>query len=238
LSSRARAHGVFITLEGGEGAGKSTLARGLATHFKQADREVLLTREPGGTPIAEQLREVILKGEAKSAGPFAEAMLFCAARIDHIDNLIRPALNAGRIVICDRFADSTRAYQGALGRMDRGVLRALERVTLNGIQPDLTLMLDLPAEEGLARARARRGEGDTDRFEAERIGFHRRLRQAFLDIASSEPQRCVVINAALAPDEVLALALSACAAHDLPEADPAASRREASRREARQSGAK
>ncbi|MGL4729326.1 MAG: dTMP kinase [Bosea sp. (in: a-proteobacteria)] len=215
MNSKAGQQGVFITLEGGEGVGKSTLAKGLAAHFTKAGREVLLTREPGGTPLAEELRDVILKGEAKKAGPFAEAMLFSAARIDHIDKLIRPSLNAGRIVICDRFADSTRAYQGALGRMDRGLLTALERVTLNGIKPDLTLMLDLPAEEGLARAKARRGEGETDRFEAERIGFHRRLRQAFLDIAASEPERCVVINAALAPGEVLAMALSACAAHDL-----------------------
>jgi dTMP kinase len=207
--------GFFITLEGGEGVGKSTLARGLAAHFEAAGREVLVTREPGGTPFAETLREFILGGGAKEAGPFAEALLFCAARIDHIDRVIRPALEKGRIVICDRFADSTRAYQGALGRMDQSLMAALEKVTLAGLNPDLTLMLDLPAEAGLERASARRGTGATDRFEAERIGFHRRLRQAFLDIAAAEPARCVVLDASLEPDEIRELALAACAAHGL-----------------------
>jgi dTMP kinase len=207
--------GFFITLEGGEGVGKSTLAKGLASLFGAAGRDVLLTREPGGTPFAEKLRDLILGGGAKESGPFAEALLFCAARIDHIDRVIRPALGSGRIVICDRFADSTRAYQGALGRMDQSTLAALEKVTLAGLRPDLTLMLDLPAEEGLARASARRGTGASDRFEAERIGFHRRLRQAFLDIAAAEPARCVVLDASLAPDEIRELALAACAAHGL-----------------------
>lgn len=219
MSAAGEARGLFITLEGGEGVGKSTLAKGLAAHFRAQGREVALTREPGGTPLAERLRDVILSGEAKAAGPFAEALLFSAARIDHIDRVIRPALNAGQVVICDRFADSTRAYQGALGRMDRGLVAALEKVTLNGLRPDITLVLDLPAEEGLARAQARRGAEGSDRFEAERIGFHRRLRQAFLDIAAAEPERCVVIDAGQPPDEVLAMALSAIAAHLHSKAD-------------------
>jgi dTMP kinase len=207
--------GFFITLEGGEGVGKSTLAKALATSFEATGREVLVTREPGGTPFAEKLRDLILSGGAKDAGPFAEALLFCAARIDHIDRVIRPVLEKGRIVICDRFADSTRAYQGALGRMDQSMMAALEKVTLAGLKPDLTLMLDLPAEEGLARASARRGSGVSDRFEAERIGFHRRLRQAFLDIAAADPARCVVLDASLEPAEIRELALAACAAHGL-----------------------
>ncbi len=216
-TGNTRLPGFFLTLEGGEGAGKSTLARGLASHLEAAGRETLLTREPGGTPLAEALRAVILAGEARQAGPFAEALLFSAARIDHIDRVIRPALRAGKVVICDRFADSTRAYQGALGRMDRKLLNGLEQVTLDGIKPQLTLILDLPAELGLARAAARRGDGAEDRFEGERIGFHRRLRQAFLDIAAAEPERCVVLDASLSPDEVLGLALAALAAHGLLE---------------------
>ena len=206
------ATGLFITLEGGEGAGKSTLARGLQQHFAKLGREIVLTREPGGSPLAEELRALILAGEAKAAGPFAEAMLFSAARIDHLEKVIRPAMRRGAIVICDRFADSTRAYQGALGRMDRSLLLGLERVTLDGTKPNLTLMLDLPPEAGLSRANIRRGEGEIDRFEAESIGFHRRLRQAFLDIAASEPDRCVVIDASLAPDDVLEMAWHACMA--------------------------
>jgi dTMP kinase len=213
--SRQKPTGFFLTLEGGEGVGKSTLAGGLAERFEAAGRKVLLTREPGGTPFAEKLRDFILGGGAKEAGSFAEALLFCAARIDHIDRVIRPALDRGLIVICDRFADSTRAYQGALGRMDQSMLGALEKVTLAGMKPDLTLMLDLPAEKGLARASARRGTGASDRFEAERIGFHRRLRQAFLDIAAAEPSRCVVLDASLEPDEIRELALAACSAHGL-----------------------
>ncbi len=182
-----RLPGFFLTLEGGEGAGKSTLARGLAAHLEAAGREALLTREPGGTPLAEALRAVILAGEARQAGPFAEALLFSAARIDHVDRVIRPALRAGQVVICDRFADSTRAYQGALGRMDRKLLNGLEQVTLDGVKPQLTLILDLPAELGLARAAARRGDGAEDRFEGERIGFHRRLRQAFSILPPPSP---------------------------------------------------
>lgn len=214
--------GRFVTLEGGEGAGKSTLARGLARRLEALGREVVLTREPGGSPLAERLREVILSGAARETGPFGEAILFSAARIDHLERVIRPALRRGAVVICDRFADSTRAYQGALGRIDRGLLRGLERVTLDGTRPDLTIMLDLPPEAGLARAAARRGQGSVDRFESEGIGFHRRLRQAFLDIAAAEPERCVVVDANLPADEVLALAWAAIEARLLPGLDAAA----------------
>ena len=195
--------GVFITFEGGEGAGKSTQIARLAETLRRAGgREVVTTREPGGTPRAEALRAALLEGVAKPYGPFAEALMFAAARIDHIEALIRPALARGAIVLCDRFSDSTRAYQGAAGGLDPALIASLERVTLEGLRPDLTLILDLPPESGLARAR-RRGEGsETDRFEAEALGFHERLRAGFRAIAEAEPERCLVIDASPDPDVV------------------------------------
>lgn len=196
--------GNFITFEGGEGAGKSTQIDRLRKRLEDFSQPVLVTREPGGSPYAEEVRSFILGGHAKRFGPFAEALLFAAARIDHLDKTIVPALQSGTHVLCDRFADSTRAYQGSLGNIDVAVIDNLERVTLRGVRPDLTFILDLPAEAGLARAGARRatkGEG-ADRFEEEDMTFHRSLRQAFLDIAQSAPDRCVIINADQAPDDV------------------------------------
>lgn len=197
-----RKRGCFITLEGGEGAGKSTQARMLAERLALRGIECVTTREPGGSPKAEELREILLSGAAKPLGAMAEALLFAAARIDHLDATIRPALDRGAWVICDRFADSTRAYQGALGNIDPRQIRALEDVTVGPTRPDLTLVLDLPPETGLARAKARRGDGGVDRFEGEDIGFHRGLRQAFLDIAAAEPERCVVIDASQGVREI------------------------------------
>lgn len=196
--------GRFITLEGGEGVGKSTQMRWLAHRLEARGYKVVTTREPGGSPKAELIRDVILSGRAQSLGPMAEALLFSGARIDHIDTLIKPALEAGTWVICDRFADSTIAYQGAKGALDHSVLRTLERVVVGDIRPDLTLVLDLPPEEGLARASLRRerlGE-TTDRFEGEELAFHSDLRERFLGIAYAEPERCVVIDAA-APIEIV-----------------------------------
>lgn len=196
---------LFISFEGGEGAGKSTQLERLAAYLRKAsDREIVTTREPGGTQRAEAIREALLKGIAKPYGPFAEAILFSAARIDHLDALIRPALARGAIVLCDRFADSTRAYQGAAGGVRSGVIRALERVVIGETRPDLTLILDLPAEIGLARARARSAavDGSVDRFEVEAMSFHERLRAAFLRIAGEEPERCAVIDANAEPDAV------------------------------------
>lgn len=196
--------GCFITFEGGEGAGKSTQIERLKSRLQHLAQPVLVTREPGGSPYAEELRAFILGGHAKQLGPFAEALLFAAARIDHLDKTIGPALKGGIHVLCDRFADSTRAYQGSLGNIDKGLIEQLEKVTLQGVKPDLTFILDLPAETGLARAGARqagKGEG-ADRFEEEDISFHQSLRQAYLSIARSEPKRCVVINADQDPDEV------------------------------------
>ncbi len=203
----ARERGFLITLEGGEGVGKSTQTGHLLRNLRQAGIEAVSTREPGGSPGAEILRKVLLSGSVARLGPAAEAILFAAARIDHIDKKIEPALAAGTFVVCDRFADSTRAYQGARGQLDPQFLRALERVTLGDIRPGLTLILDLPAAEGLARAAARRGAGAAaDRFEREDLEFHESLRAAFLAIAAAEPVRCAVIDAAR-PEEDVAQAI-------------------------------
>lgn len=193
--------GRFITLEGGEGAGKSTLARALAERLRQRALGVTLTREPGGSQRAEEIRETILSGRIKPYGAFAEALMFSAARIDHIDRLIRPALEQGDWVICDRFTDSTRVYQGALGAIEPDLLGELEAVTVAGLNPDLTLILDIDPQLGLARAAGRRAPGEaSDRFESEDLVFHSRLREAFLAIAKTEPQRCAVLDAGLAPE--------------------------------------
>ncbi|RDJ20337.1 dTMP kinase [Bosea caraganae] len=196
-------YGCFITLEGGEGAGKSTLARSLAERLRMAGVEVDLTREPGGSPKAEAIRETILSGQIKPHGPFIEALMFSAARIDHIDRRIRPALVRGEWVICDRFIDSTRAYQGTLGRIDPALLAELEQVTIDGLTPDLTLILDLDPKTGLARAAKRRSPGEgKDRFEGENLAFHRKLRAAYLAIAEKEPERCAVLDASQPPEKL------------------------------------
>jgi len=210
--------GRFITFEGGEGAGKSTQIDRLRHRLEQLGQPVLVTREPGGSPYAEEIRSFILSGQAKRFGPLTEALLFAAARIDHVDKTILPALQRGTHVLCDRFADSTRAYQGSLGNVDAALIEDLERVTLKGVKPDLTLILDLPAELGLARAGERRtsqGEG-ADRFEKEDASFHQSLRQAFLAIGRLAPDRCTVIDAARTPDEVEA-AVWAAVRERLPE---------------------
>lgn len=194
--------GRFVTFEGGEGVGKSTQLDRLRRRLEALGVEVVATREPGGSPKAEAIRAKILSGQAKPFGPFAEAVLFAAARADHVDALIRPALARGACVLCDRFADSTRAYQGALGALEPELIRALERVAVGGTRPDLTLVLDAAAETGLARAVRRRGEGGADRFEAEAQAYHERIRRAFLEIAAAEPARCAVIDAAGQADEV------------------------------------
>ena len=194
--------GRFLTLEGGEGAGKSAQARRLAFALRERGRRVTLTREPGGSPHAEALRQILLSGEAVRFGAGAEALLFSAARIDHIDTTIEPALARGEWVISDRFADSTRAYQGAAGRLDPSFIRRLEQVAVGERRPDLTLILDLPPEQGLARANARRGAEAADRFEREGLSFHRALRDAFLQIAREEPARCVVVDAGRSEPEV------------------------------------
>lgn len=194
--------GRFITFEGGEGSGKSTHARVLADRLHAAGIEAVLTREPGGSAGAEIIRHILLSGIAKPLGAETEAILFAAARDDHVRATIRPALEAGKWVICDRFIDSTRVYQGALGKVDGKLIRSLERITVGSAMPDLTFFLDVPANIGLARAKRRRGQGATDRFEAESIEFHEELRRAYLSLAEHEPKRCIVIDGR-APREVV-----------------------------------
>lgn len=195
--------GRFITFEGGEGAGKTTQLARLAERLRAHGVETVTTREPGGSPTAEKLRAALLSGRAAPLGPLAEAVLFTAARIDHVDTLIEPALDRGAWVLCDRFADSTRAYQGALGQADPRAIALLEHVALGRTRPDLTIILDLPPQEGLARAALRREHGaGADRFESEGESFHEGLRRAFLDIAAAEPDRCCVVNANLPEEEV------------------------------------
>jgi dTMP kinase len=196
--------GKFITLEGGEGAGKSTQAQYLHKRLAAHGVKALLTREPGGSPRAEAIRDLLLSGKAKGLGPMGEALLFYAARDSHLELTIRPALTRNLWVICDRFHDSTRAYQGAAGGVPIAVLDALERIVVGGTRPDLTLILDLPAEEGLKRAAARArdaGEG-ADRFESMSLRFHENLRREFRDIAEFEPERCVMIDASRPIDQV------------------------------------
>jgi len=187
--------GLFITFEGGEGAGKSTQIALLAEHLRTIGLDPLITREPGGSAGAEAVRHVILSGNAESYGPAMEALLFAAARADHVDQLIRPALAENRIVLCDRFIDSSRAYQGVTGNLDATYMAAIERIAIDGAMPDLTIILDIPAEKGLSRANKRRGTDVADRFEKEAIAVHEARRQAFLAIAKAEPERCKVINA-------------------------------------------
>ena len=195
--------GKFITFEGGEGTGKSTQAATLASRLESLGIGVKLTREPGGSPGAEIMRHVLLSGAAKPLGPEAEAILFAAARDDHIQCTIRPALDAGKWVISDRFADSTRVYQGVLGEVDHRFIKALERVSVGDLRPDLTFVLDVPAELGLGRAAGRRGGLSPDRFEAEKLDFHERLRHAYLMLAAAEPDRCVIVDAS-APKKMVA----------------------------------
>jgi dTMP kinase len=199
-SSIRRGH--FITFEGGEGTGKSTQTRRLVSRFAANGIGAIATREPGGSPGAEVLRQILLAGAVAPLGPAAEAIVFSAARIDHLDTTIRPALARGTFVVCDRFADSTRAYQGALGNLDPRFIRGLERVTVGATRPDLTIVLDLPAEIGLARAGARRLSESADRFEAEALAFHQALRTTFLEIAAKEPSRCIVIDASANEERV------------------------------------
>lgn len=185
--------GRFITLEGGEGAGKSTLAKALAARLSETGLTVDLTREPGGSPKAERMREALLGGRIKPYGAFAEALMFSAARIDHIDQRIRPALARGDWVICDRFSDATYAYQGGGRGLDKARLGELERWVHGHLQPDLTFLFDLsPCVAGERIAVQRR---DLDRFEQERAEFHARVRQAYLERAAQAPQRIVVIDA-------------------------------------------
>jgi dTMP kinase len=187
--------GRFVSFEGGEGSGKSTQIKILAERLAGLKLQTIVTREPGGSPGAEIIRHLVLSGMGKLLGPDAETLLFAAARDDHARTVIEPALKQGTWVLSDRFSDSTRVYQGALGQVAPGILNAMQRVTIGDLKPDLTVILDVPVEVGLKRAAARRGAAAADRFESEDINFHQQLRDAYREIAKNEPERCVLIDA-------------------------------------------
>ncbi|MEZ5666787.1 MAG: dTMP kinase [Alphaproteobacteria bacterium] len=197
------ARGRFITLEGGEGAGKSTQLRRLAEWLESQGQPVLQTREPGGSPGAEDIRRLLVEGEPDRWLPWSETLLFFAARFDHVARTMRPALAAGRWVLCDRFADSTVAYQGAAGGISFGRLTELYWLVLGDFEPDLTIVLDLPVEVGMARARSRDGVAPA-RFERKDRAFHARVRDGFATIVTLNPQRCVMVDADADVDTVAA----------------------------------
>jgi dTMP kinase len=192
--------GRLITLEGGEGSGKSTQASALAAALARNGIDVWVTREPGGTPGGERIRRLLIDGEARDWTPVAEALLHYAARREHVEKAIEPALAGGRWVVCDRFSDSTMAYQGYAQGLGRERVEELHRLAIGELRPDLTVMLDVPIELGLARS-ASRGSGGT-RYERMGRDFHSRIRAAFMDIARREPERCAIVDAAQAVEEV------------------------------------
>lgn len=202
--SRTARRGRFITLEGGEGAGKSTQAGLLAAALGKAGKTVTVTREPGGSPGAEEIRDLLVTGEAGRWDPVSEALLLYAARRDHWLRLIEPALDRGDWVICDRFSDSTLVYQGIGRGVDLAVLRDLHNMAMGETAPDLTLLFDLPAETGLARGAARDADTNSQetRFERMTLEFHQRLRQGFTDLAAVHPERIVTVDATAEIDQV------------------------------------
>lgn len=189
MSTRGR----FITFEGGEGSGKSTQIKLLAQHLRNSDIDVVETREPGGSPNAEAIREYLLSGQAEGKGAKAEAMLFAAARMDHVEQIIAPALERGTWVLCDRFMDSTRVYQGL--DLEPETINVLEKIAVGSCKPDLTVLLDLPAKIGLERAGMRTPNVQKDRFEKEGVAVHEARRNAFLKLAHSAPGRVFVFDA-------------------------------------------
>ncbi len=210
----------FITFEGGEGTGKSTQARLLADFLEKKGISCLLTREPGGSAGAEEIRNLVVKGEVGRWDVMTETLLMFAARRDHLVNVVWPALKEGKTVICDRFADSTMAYQG-FGYAEKGVgpqtVEQLYQIVVGPFKPDLTLILDLPVELGVERALKR--DVDTNRYEKMGLDFHRNLRRAFLEIEKKAPQRCVVINAADTAEKIHAQ-IAAVVQKRLLKADP------------------
>jgi dTMP kinase len=200
--------GKFITFEGGEGSGKSTQVRRLAARLEARGLSVAVTREPGGAPFAERLRAIMLDPRAEPHSPLSEALLFYAARADHLEKTIRPALSAGRWVVCDRFSDSTRVYQGHAGGLTDATLDVLERLVVAPTSPDLTVVIDIDPVVGLARADERRtgkklgGFVAPDRFEERALDYHQKLREGFLAIARDNTERCVLIDGVKSADEV------------------------------------
>jgi len=194
------ARGVFVTFEGGEGSGKSTQLVRLAARLRAEGRDVLETREPGGTPLAERIRALLLevRGEADRPGSWSEAFLMEAARADLVMRVLRPALESGRIVLCDRYGDSTLAYQGGGRGLDASLLEVMNRAATGGLEPDLTLLFDLDPAAGLARRAA--AEGSDNRIDREPLDFHRRVRERYRELAAASPHRFVLLDAALDSD--------------------------------------
>ena len=198
------ARGRFITLEGLEGSGKSTQIGLLKERLAGEGLRVVVTREPGGTPLAERLREIVLRAGNEALSPVSELLVMYAARSVHLDSLVRPALERGDWVLCDRFTDATYAYQGAGRGVTDEAIQALEKIVQRGLRPDLTLLLDIPVDVGLHRAHERRGAAAADRFEQEGREFFERVRARFLEIARAEPRRVRVIDAQRSVEEVAA----------------------------------
>jgi len=197
--------GLFVTFEGGEGAGKTTLIQRLSDHLKEAGPHAITTREPGGTPFGKHIRSLLLHPEDVSFGKKAELFLFLADRAQHVEEMILPALEKGGIVFCDRFNDSTLAYQGAARSLDRKFLNTLTDFAASNLKPDLTFFLDLDPEIGLRRSKSH----THDRIEKEDLSFHQKVRSAFLQLASDEPKRFCVLDGAQPPDHVFSAAKKA-----------------------------
>ena len=203
MSTNRKKRGFFITFEGGEGSGKSSQINTLVEKFNAIDEKVTVTREPGGSAGGEAVRHVLLSGAAESLGSEMEAILFFAARSDNVETIIKPALENGSHVLCDRFFDSTRVYQGASGTANDELLNSLERVVCEDVRPDLTIIIDIDPREGLARAEKRRGsDTEPDRFEKETLELQDKRRAAYLALAKREPERCVVVNGMGKPEQV------------------------------------
>ena len=191
-AASANSPGRFITLEGGEGAGKSTQIQVVKDYLEARGIDVIVTREPGGTPVGQEIRNLLVSGDKDKWSPLSETLLILADRAAHLERVIRPALADGKYVVCDRFFDSTRAYQGIAGGIGLEVIHNLQQTVLGTTLPDVTLLLDIDPEKGLSRAQERGGDL---RFESKTLAYHQTLRQAFLDFAKQEPERMVVIDA-------------------------------------------
>lgn len=197
VESLKNKQGLFITFEGGEGSGKSTQVKLLAKTLSALGRDVVLTREPGGTPEAEKVRDLLVRNDGGDWNALEQCMLFFTARAQHVRTLIKPALNAGKIVICDRFTDSTRAYQGYGLDLDLGTIEKVHLITMNSFEPDMTLLLDIPAKDGLGRSTRRLSEegSDEDKYERLDIEFHEKLRRGFIELSERHADRFKVFDA-------------------------------------------
>ena len=205
MTSSGKKRGFFITFEGGEGSGKSSQIKSLVKKLEKADEKIVVTREPGGSSGGEAVRHVLLSGAAEPFGSEMEAILFSAARSDNVETIIKPALASGAHVLCDRFYDSTRVYQGVSGKADGNLLSSLERIVCEDVHPDLTIILDIEPSLGLERAAKRRGvKNKPDRFEKETLSLHKKRRKAYLDIAKNDPRRCAVVDGSGTSNQVSA----------------------------------